>query len=113
MIPIAMGNGDSTAAVEPDAGMVGKQQQPALVGTKFNVVTYTPQGSLAVVQATRRNRSAQVHVPVRRGRTQPRARSIATSQWPAVWTGKRYDVYRPDDRTAAPGQRMPRVRSRA
>ena len=103
MIPIALGNGDSTAASNPTPELVGRNNNQDLVGTKFNVLTYTPAGSMAVIQ--QRIETEVLKCTCQYGAGGNNLGEIyRASQWPAVWTGKRYDVYLPDTATTAPGQ---------
>ncbi|WP_213433938.1 MULTISPECIES: prepilin-type N-terminal cleavage/methylation domain-containing protein [Lysobacteraceae] len=103
MIPIALGNGDSTAASNPTPELVGRNNNQQLVGTKFNVLTYTPSGTMAVIQ--QRIETEVLKCTCQYGAGGNNLGEIyRASQWPAVWTGKRYDVYIPDTATTAPGQ---------
>lgn len=103
MIPIALGNGDSTAASNPTPELVGKNQNQALVGTRFNVLTYTPSGSMAVIQ--QRVETEVIKCTCQYGVGGSNLGEIyRKSQWPAVWTGTRYDVHVPDPVIDAPGQ---------
>lgn len=104
MIPIALGNGDSTAASNPTPELVGKNNNLTLVGTRFNVLTYTPtDNNLAIIQ--QRIETEVIKCKCQYGAGGSNLGEIyRTSQWPAVWTGKRYDVYMPDSLAPAPGQ---------
>lgn len=51
MIPIALGNGDETAATNPRPELVGNQQNTLVSDTRFEVLTYHEEGdSLALIQ---------------------------------------------------------------
>jgi len=104
MIPIALGNGDSTAASNPTPELVGKNQNQTLVGTRFNVLTYTPtDNNLAIIQ--QRIETEVIKCTCQYGAGGSNLGEIyRTAQWPAVWTGSRYELYVPDDNKAAPGQ---------
>lgn len=103
VIPIAMGNGDSSAASNPTPELVGKNNNQTLVGTKFNVLTYTPSGGSAVIQ--KRFENDVIKCSCQYGAGGDNLPEIyRTSQWPAVWTGSRYDVYEPDPVADAPGE---------
>jgi prepilin-type N-terminal cleavage/methylation domain-containing protein len=103
VIPIAMGNGDSSAASNPTPELVGKNNNQTLVGTRFNVLTYTPTGSSAVIQKRFENDVIKCSCQYGAGGTNL-PEIYRTAQWPAVWTGTRYDVYEPDPVADAPGQ---------
>lgn len=104
MIPIALGNGDSTAASNPTPELVGKNQNQTLVGTRFNVLTYTPSGSLAIIQQRIENEIIKCTCEYGAGGTNL-GEIYRTSQWPAIWTGSRYDVHVPDPADkSAPGK---------
>jgi len=102
MIPIAMGSGQATAASNPTPEKVGKNNNDVFTGTKFNVLTYTPQNSLAVIQQRIENEVIKCTCQYGAGGTNL-GEIYRTAQWPAVWNGSAYDVYKPDGNTAAPG----------
>jgi prepilin-type N-terminal cleavage/methylation domain-containing protein len=104
MIPIALGNGDATAASNPMPELVGSKNN-TLVSTRFTVLTYTPQTgtSLAVIQDRVETEVLKCTCQYGAGGTNL-GEIYRKSQWPAVWTGTRYDVYAPDTATDAPGQ---------
>ncbi len=105
VIPIAMGNGDSSAASNPTPELVGKSNNQTLVGTRFNVLTYTPTGGSAVIQ--KRFENDVIKCTCQYGAGGDNLPEIyRTAQWPAVWTGTRYDVYSPDPVADAPGQSL-------
>jgi type IV pilus modification protein PilV len=105
VIPIAMGNGDSSAASNPTPELVGKNNNQTLVGTRFNVLTYTPTGSSAVIQKRFENDVIKCTCQYGAGGTNL-PEIYRTAQWPAVWTGTRYEVYAPDPVADAPGQSL-------
>ena len=103
VIPIAVGGGDATAASNPRPEMVGKNQNAEVVGTRFDVLTYNGLTGSAVIQ--RRVETAVVKCQCRLGAGGTSLPEIyRTSQWPAIWTGERYDVYAPTPVANAPGQ---------
>jgi len=106
MIPIALGNGESTAASTPTPEQVGATTGGAIIGTKFNVLTYKPEtggSNLAVIQDRVETEVLKCTCQYGQGGTNFGA-IYQKAQWPAVWTGTRYDVYTPDTNTAAPGE---------
>jgi type IV pilus modification protein PilV len=102
MIPIALGNGDATAASNPTPELVGRRNNETLVGTKFNVLTYTPTtGGQAIIQQRIETEVIKCTCQYGAGGTNLGA-IYRASQWPAIWTGKRYDLYVPDPATKVP-----------
>ncbi|WP_386749287.1 hypothetical protein [Agrilutibacter niabensis] len=103
VIPIAVGGGDATAASNPRPEVVGKNNNATVTGTRFDVLTYNGLTGSAVIQ--RRVETAVVKCQCRLGAGGNNLPEIyRTSQWPAVWTGERYDVYATNPVSAAPGQ---------
>jgi prepilin-type N-terminal cleavage/methylation domain-containing protein len=104
MIPIALGTGESTAASNPTPEQVGQQTGGAIIGTRFNVLTYKPEGNnLAVIQD--RVETEVIKCTCQYGAGGNNLGEIyRASQWPAVWTGTRYDVFIPDAGGTPPGQ---------
>ena len=103
VIPIALGDGNSSAASNPTPELVGRSNNQTLVGTRFNVLTYTPSGSAAVIQ--KRFENDVIKCTCQYGAGGSNLPEIyRAAQWPAVWTGSRYDIYQPSPATAAPGQ---------
>jgi Tfp pilus assembly protein PilV len=94
---------DPTTASNPTPELVGRNNNQQLVGTKFNVLTYTPSGTMAVIQQRIETEVLKCTCQYGAGGTNL-GEIYRASQWPAVWTGKRYDVYVPDTATTAPGQ---------
>ena len=102
VIPIALGNGDSSAASNPTPELVGKNTNNTLVGTKFNVLTYTPDGTAATIQ--KRFENDVIKCTCQYGAGDSLAVIYQAAQWPAVWNGDEYEVYSPDSGAAAPGE---------
>jgi type IV pilus modification protein PilV len=103
VIPIAVGGGDATAASNPRPEVVGKNNNTTVTGTRFDVLTYNGLTGAAVIQ--RRVETAVVKCQCRLGAGGSNLPEIyRTSQWPAIWTGERYDVYAPTPVADAPGQ---------
>lgn len=105
VIPIALGNsGSSTAASNPTPELVGQGNNQSIVGTKFNVLTYTPPaGNAVVIQKRFENELIKCTCQYGAGGTNL-PEIYRTAQWPAIWTGERYEVYKPDSPVNAPGQ---------
>lgn len=103
VIPIALGNGDSTAASNPTPELVGANNNQTIVGTRFNVLTYTGSGTSAVIQKRFENDVIKCKCQYGAGGNNL-PEIYRTSAWPAIWTGERYDVYTPSSATDAPGQ---------
>ncbi|HVR80734.1 MAG TPA: prepilin-type N-terminal cleavage/methylation domain-containing protein [Luteimonas sp.] len=104
VIPIALGNGESSAASNPTPELVGSQSNQKIVGTKFNVLTYTPSGNAAIIQRRFENEVIKCSCQYGAGSTLPAI--YQTAQWPAIWTGERYDLYKPNPVAPAPGQAL-------
>lgn len=104
VIPIAVGGGDATAASNPRPELVGKNNNTTVTGTRFDVLTYNGLTGAAVIQ--RRVETAVIKCECRLGAGGNNLPEIyRKSEWPAVWTGERYDLYVPTPKTtAAPGQ---------
>jgi prepilin-type N-terminal cleavage/methylation domain-containing protein len=104
VIPIAVGGGDATAASNPRPELVGKNNNTTVTGTRFEVLTYSGYpGSVAVIQ--RRVETAVIKCQCSLGAGGNQLPEIyRKSEWPAIWTGERYDVYAPDPAANAPGQ---------
>jgi prepilin-type N-terminal cleavage/methylation domain-containing protein len=103
VIPIAVGGGDATAASNPRPEVIGKQNNQSAVGTRFDVLTYNGLSGPAVIQ--RRVETTVIGCHCRYGAGGNNLPEIyRTAQWPAVWTGERYDIYTPTPiTTPAPG----------
>ncbi len=105
VIPIALGNGSSSAASNPTPELVGSHNNEQVVGTRFNVLTYAPSGNAVAVQKRFENEIIKCSCQYGAGGTNLPA-IYRTAQWPAIWTGERYDVYKTTPVTAAPGQTL-------
>jgi type IV pilus modification protein PilV len=104
VIPIALGNGDSTAASNPRPEVLSKGSKTSVVGTTFNVLTYSPSGSSAIIQKRFENQLIKCSCQYGAGSSLPEI--YQTAQWPAIWTGDRYELYKTSPITAAPGQSL-------
>ncbi len=102
MIPIAVSATDSTAATNPRPELLTQGNNSSIIGTKFDVLTYTNEsGGNAQIQ--RRVETMVVGCTCQYGAGGSNLPTIyQQAQWPAVWTGERYDVYRPDSTTLKP-----------
>jgi prepilin-type N-terminal cleavage/methylation domain-containing protein len=105
VIPIAMGNGDSSAASNPTPELVGSNQNQKIVGTRFNVLTYTPAANGVVIQKRFENEVIKCSCQYGAGGTNLPA-IYRTAQWPAIWNGDHYELYAPTPAAAAPGQAL-------
>jgi type IV pilus modification protein PilV len=106
MIPIAIGGDGHTAATNPKPEIVGDNKNQKIVGTKFDVLTYSGT-SEATIQKRFENEVIQCQCQY--GVSNNEQNGVrATPQWPAIWTGERYEVYEPNPKTlAAPGAATP------
>lgn len=105
VIPIAIGGGDATAASNPRPEIIGKNQNQAAVGTRFDVLTYEGLSGASVIQ--RRVETAVVACTCEYGAGGSNLGEIyRTAQWPAEWTGERYQVIAPAGATVAPGDAL-------
>ena len=95
VIPIALGDGNSTAASNPKPELKGSNQNQVITATTFNVLTYVPGGSSAVIQ--KRFENEIVKCSCQYGAAGTGFSNLGAiyrkAEWPAVWTGDRYDVY--------------------
>jgi type IV pilus modification protein PilV len=106
VIPIALGNGQASAASNPTPELVGKNQNQEIVGTRFNVLTYVPEtGNSAIIQRRFENEIIKCSCQYGAGGSNL-PEIFRTAQWPAVWTGERYDLYRLASVNPAPGQTL-------
>jgi prepilin-type N-terminal cleavage/methylation domain-containing protein len=104
MIPIAVSATDSTAATNPRPELLSQGNNSSITGTKFDVLTYTNEtGGNAQIQ--RRVETTVIACTCQYGAGGTNLPLIyQKAQWPAVWTGERYDVYKPESTTLqAPG----------
>jgi prepilin-type N-terminal cleavage/methylation domain-containing protein len=106
VVPIALG-GDGTAisaTTNPLPELVGQKNKERIVGTRFTVLNYTPPAGGAVI-IQKRFENEVVKCSCRYGSGGTSLPLIyRAAQWPAVWTGDRYDVHVPDPQADAPGQ---------
>lgn len=107
MIPIAVSATDSTAATNPRPELLTQGNNSSVTGTKFDVLTYTNETS-GNAQIQRRVETTVIGCTCQYGAGGTSLPVIyQTAQWPAVWTGERYEIYKPDSSTLkAPGQAL-------
>src|SRR6478672_7229784 len=106
VIPIALGNGSANAASNPTPELVGQRNNQQIVGTKFTVLNYTPPAGAEVV-IQKRFETEVIKCSCKYGAGGTNLPAIyQTAQWPAIWTGKRYDLYQPAVAGNAPGQAL-------
>lgn len=99
VVPIALGDGSSSAASNPTPELVGKNQNTQVVGTRFNVLTYVPSGGDAVIQ--RRVETAVIKCSCEFGALPATVTAVFREpQWPAIWTGERYNLFTKSDGSA-------------
>jgi prepilin-type N-terminal cleavage/methylation domain-containing protein len=104
VIPIAMGAASDSATSNPIPELVGQRNNLQVVGTKFTVLNYTPPSNGQVV-IQKRFENEVIKCACRYGAGGTNLPEIyRTAQWPAIWTGQRYDLYVPSPVTSAPGQ---------
>lgn len=102
MIPIAVSATDSTAATNPRPELLSKGNNSSITGTKFDVLTYTNESS-STARIQRRVETTVVGCTCQYGAGGSNLPEIyRTAQWPAVWTGARYELYKPDNTTSRP-----------
>lgn len=102
VIPIAIGGDNATAASNPRPEIIGKNNNQSAVGTRFNVLTYEGLTGAATIQ--RRVETAVISCSCQYGAGGDNLPEIyRTAQWPAVWTGEKYEVYKPATPAPAPG----------
>lgn len=106
VIPIALGDGNSTAASNPKPELQGSAGNQTITATTFNVLTYVPGGTSAVIQ--KRFENEIIKCKCKYGAAGTGFTNLGEiyrkAEWPAVWTGARYDVYVPSVVTDAPGK---------
>jgi len=102
MIPIAVSATDSTAATNPRPELLTQGNNSSVIGTKFDVLTYTNEtGGNAQIQ--RRVETTVIGCTCQYGAGGTNLPVIyQQAQWPAVWTGERYELYKPDSTTLRP-----------
>lgn len=104
MIPIALNSTSTSAASNPLPELIGRKNNQQVVGTEFTVLNYTPPvGSAVVIQKRFENEVIKCSCQYGAGGTNL-PEIYRTAQWPAVWTGDRYDIFKPSTATDAPGQ---------
>jgi prepilin-type N-terminal cleavage/methylation domain-containing protein len=105
MIPVALGDGTSSASSNPKPELKQDGRNQRIVGTRFNMLNYTASGDgSAAIQKRFENEIVRCKCSMGSGVTDTNS-IFYTAQWPAIWTGERYDVYVPTPAsTAAPGQ---------
>ncbi|WP_225876317.1 type IV pilus modification PilV family protein [Lysobacter solisilvae (ex Woo and Kim 2020)] len=105
MIPVALGDGSSSAASNPKPELKEDGRNQRIVGTRFNVLNYIPGGDgSSLIQKRFENELVRCKCSMGSGETDTNS-IYYTAQWPAIWTGERYDVYVPTpSSTVAPGQ---------
>jgi prepilin-type N-terminal cleavage/methylation domain-containing protein len=95
VVPIAMGPDATSATSNPVPELVGQQNNQKIVGTRFNVLNYTPPvGGAVVIQ--KRFETEVVKCSCRYGAGASLPAIYRTAQWPAIWTGDRYEVFKPE-----------------
>ena len=105
VIPIAIGGGDATAASNPRPEIISRNNNSSVVGTRFDVLTYEGLTGAAVIQ--RRVETAAIACKCQYGAGGTNLGAIyRTAQWPAEWTGERYQVIAPAGATVAPGDAL-------
>jgi prepilin-type N-terminal cleavage/methylation domain-containing protein len=101
VIPVAVGGGDATAASNPRPEVVGKNNNAEVVGTRFDVLTYSGMLGSSVIQ--RRVETTVVKCQCSLGAGGTNLPTIyQKSEWPAIWTGERYDIFKPVSATTLP-----------
>lgn len=103
VVPIALGDGSASAASNPTPELVGKNNNQEVVGTRFTVLTYVPSGSSSVIQKRVENTVVKCACQYGAGGTNLPV-IYQNSEWPAIWTGERYDIFEPSTDIPAPGQ---------
>lgn len=102
VVPIATGGDNATAASNPRPEIIGAKNNLSVVGTKFEVITYQGLTGAAVIQ--RRIETQAIKCSCRYGAGGANLPEIyRKAEWPAIWTGERYDVFVPDPLASAPG----------
>lgn len=105
VIPIAIGGGEATAASNPRPEIIGKNNNSSVVGTRFDVLTY--EGLTGVARIQRRVETAVISCTCQYGAGGANLGEIfRTAQWPAQWTGERYEVVVPAGNPPAPGDNL-------
>lgn len=107
MIPVALGDGSSSAASNPKPELKQDGRNQRIVATRFNVLNYIPEGDgSTVIQKRFENEVVRCKCSMGAGESDT-ASIYYDAKWPAIWTGDRYDGYVPTPaNTAAPGQTL-------
>jgi prepilin-type N-terminal cleavage/methylation domain-containing protein len=102
VIPIALSTSSTSATSNPVPELVGQKNNLKIVGTRFNVLNYTPpNGGAVVIQKRFETEVVKCNCKYGAGGTNL-PEIYRTAMWPAIWTGDGYAV---DDASAdAPGQ---------
>lgn len=100
VVPIALGNGSSSAASNPTPELVGQGQNQVVVATRFDVLTYIPQSGAAQIQKRIETQVVKCNCSYGAGGNNL-GEIYRKAQWPAIWTGEKYEVYTTS--SAAPG----------
>lgn len=104
MIPIALNSTSTSAASNPLPELIGRKNNQQVVGTEFTVLNYTPPVNSSVV-IQKRFENEVIKCSCQYGAGGANLPEIyRTAQWPAIWTGDRYDIFKPSAATDAPGQ---------
>jgi type IV pilus modification protein PilV len=104
MIPIALDSSSTSAASNPLPELIGRKNNEQIVGTQFTTLNYTPPVNSEVV-VQKRFENEVIKCSCKYGAGGNNLPEIyRTAQWPAIWTGERYDIYKPSTATDAPGQ---------
>lgn len=102
MIPIAVSATDSTAATNPRPELLSQGNNSSVIGTKFDVLTYTNESS-NTARIQRRVETTVIGCTCQYGAGGNSLPLIyRQAQWPAVWTGARYELYKPDNASTQP-----------
>lgn len=102
MIPIAVSATDSTAATNPRPELLSKGNNSSITGTKFDVLTYTNE-SASSARIQRRVETTVIGCTCQYGAGGNALPEIyRQAQWPAVWTGTRYELFKPDNAATPP-----------
>lgn len=103
VIPIAIGGNQSSAASNPRPEFEGAKNNQTLVGTRFDVLTYSPATETNIVVIQKRIETNVIKCACKYGAADSDFFSQIPAQWPAVWTGEHYEVYKPEPAAVAPG----------
>lgn len=102
MIPVAVSATDSTAATNPRPERLSKDTNQAATGTKFDVLTYTNE-TTTTARIQRRVETTVIKCSCQYGAGGTNLPEIyQTARWPAIWTGERYDIFKPETASLQP-----------